>query len=148
VAYTWGRPTPKLRKAPEEDPLTAYLRGRLLPRRALYANSMPPVRWALACSLSRSGSPSGGLAHLEDAPLSLSCYSYLCDIRTANMGRGREARPIEERGTLCEGRGRASGATGYRRERRTRGGRFSRFRANVLYRALVGKERKKEEQQP
>jgi len=40
------------------------------------------------------------------------------------MGRGREARPIEERGTLCEGRGRASGATGYRRERRTRGGRF------------------------
>src|SRR5829696_9441746 len=32
------------------------------------------------------------------------------------MGRGREARPIEERGTLCEGRGRASGATGYRRE--------------------------------
>jgi hypothetical protein len=31
------------------------------------------------------------------------------------MGRGREARPIEERGTLCEGRGRASGATGYRR---------------------------------
>jgi hypothetical protein len=35
VAYTWGRPTPKLRKAPEEDPLTAYLRGQLLPRRAL-----------------------------------------------------------------------------------------------------------------
>jgi hypothetical protein len=32
------------------------------------------------------------------------------------MGRGREARPIEERGTLCEGRGRASGGTGYRRE--------------------------------
>jgi hypothetical protein len=31
------------------------------------------------------------------------------------MGRGREARPMEERGTLCEGRGRASGATGYRR---------------------------------
>ena len=27
-----------------------------------------------------------------------------------------EARPVEERGTLCEGRGRASGATGYRRE--------------------------------
>src|SRR5215217_2842092 len=33
VAYTWGRPTPKLRKAP--DPLTAYLRAQLLPRRAL-----------------------------------------------------------------------------------------------------------------
>src|SRR5215218_2002866 len=32
------------------------------------------------------------------------------------MGRGREARPIEERGTVCEGQGRASGATGYRRE--------------------------------
>ena len=34
VAYTWGRPTPKLRKAPE-DPLTAYLSAQLLPRRAL-----------------------------------------------------------------------------------------------------------------
>ena len=34
MAYTWGRPTPKLRKA--TDPLTAYLRGQLLPRRALY----------------------------------------------------------------------------------------------------------------
>src|SRR5215218_9240418 len=34
VAYTWGRPTPKLRKA--TDPLTAYLRGQLLPPRALY----------------------------------------------------------------------------------------------------------------
>jgi ketosteroid isomerase-like protein len=32
------------------------------------------------------------------------------------MGRGREARPMEERGTVCEGQGRASGATGYRRE--------------------------------
>src|SRR5215211_734634 len=34
VAYTWGRPTPKLRRA--TDPLTAYLRCQLLPRRALY----------------------------------------------------------------------------------------------------------------
>src|SRR5215218_10655212 len=34
VAYTWGRPTPKLRKAPE-NPLRACLRGHLLPRRAL-----------------------------------------------------------------------------------------------------------------
>src|SRR5215208_606314 len=34
VAYTWGRPTPKLRNAPE-SPKTAYLRGQLLPRRAL-----------------------------------------------------------------------------------------------------------------
>src|SRR5215217_9767651 len=32
------------------------------------------------------------------------------------MGRGREARPMEERGTVCEGQGRASGATGYPRE--------------------------------
>ncbi len=40
------------------------------------------------------------LAHLEDAPLSLRCYSFACDIKTASMGRGREARPIEERGTL------------------------------------------------
>ena len=39
-------------------------------------------------------------AHLEDAPLSLRCYSYLCDIKTASLRRGREARPIEERGTL------------------------------------------------
>ena len=60
------------------------------------------------------------------------------------MGRGREARPIEERGTLCEGRGRASGATGYRRERRARGGRFPVFRADRLY-SPVGKERKEEE---
>src|SRR5215218_10047110 len=34
VAYTWGRPTPKLRKA--TDPLTAYLSGQLLPPRPLY----------------------------------------------------------------------------------------------------------------
>jgi hypothetical protein len=33
VAYTWGRPTPKLRKA--TDPLTAFLSGQLLPPRAL-----------------------------------------------------------------------------------------------------------------
>src|SRR5215217_5501470 len=33
VAYTWGRPTPNLRKAP--NPLTAYLSAQLLPRSAL-----------------------------------------------------------------------------------------------------------------
>src|SRR5215217_3100258 len=33
VAYTWGRPTPNLRKAP--NPLTAYLSAQLLPLRAL-----------------------------------------------------------------------------------------------------------------
>src|SRR5215218_9577508 len=34
VAYPWGRPTPRLRNAPE-NPLRACLRGHLLPRRAL-----------------------------------------------------------------------------------------------------------------
>jgi hypothetical protein len=65
----------------------------------------------------------------------------------ASIGRGREARPIEERGTLCEGRGRASGATGYRRERRTRGGRFPVFGRMLYTEPAVGKERKEEEQQ-
>src|SRR5215204_3088766 len=54
------------------------------------------------------------------------------------MGRGREARPIEERGTLSEGRGRASGATGYRRERQTRGGRFPVF-GPIVYTEPGGK---------
>src|SRR5215217_6838217 len=59
VAYTWGRPTPKLRKAPE-NPLKQLISGASFFLGGLYANSMPPVRWALACSLSMSGSPSGG----------------------------------------------------------------------------------------
>jgi hypothetical protein len=66
----------------------------------------------------------------------------------ASMGRGREARPIEDRGTLCEGRGRASGATGYRRENGRVVAGFPVFGRMFYYRALVGKERKKEEEQP
>jgi hypothetical protein len=66
----------------------------------------------------------------------------------ASMGSGREARPIEDRGTLCEGRGRASGATGYRRENGRVVAGFPVFGRMFYYRALVGKERKKEEEQP
>jgi hypothetical protein len=57
------------------------------------------------------------------------------------MGRGREARPIEERGTLCEGRGRASGATGYPRENGRVVVGFPFSGECVLY-SLVGKESK------
>src|SRR5215213_6527528 len=59
VAYTWGRPTPKLRKAPE-NPLKQLISGASFFLGGLYPNSRPQVRWAIACSLSRSGSPSGG----------------------------------------------------------------------------------------
>jgi hypothetical protein len=61
------------------------------------------------------------------------------------MGRGREARPIEERGTLCEGRGRASGATGYRRENGRVVAGFP-FSGECSSYSPVGKERKEEEQ--
>src|SRR5215211_6561509 len=58
VAYTWGRPTPKLRKA--TDPLEQHISAASFFLRGHYTNSMPPVRWALACSISMSGSPSEG----------------------------------------------------------------------------------------
>jgi hypothetical protein len=58
------------------------------------------------------------------------------------MGRGREARPIEERGTLCEGRGRASGATGYRRENGRVVAGFPVFGRMCSIQPAVGKERK------
>jgi hypothetical protein len=61
------------------------------------------------------------------------------------MGRGREARPIEERGTLCEGRGRASGATGYRRENDGRVVAGFPFSGECSSYSPVGKERKGEE---
>jgi hypothetical protein len=47
-----------------------------------------------------------------------------------------------------EGRGRASGATGYRRENGRVVAGFPVFGRMFYYRALVGKERKKEEEQP
>jgi hypothetical protein len=59
------------------------------------------------------------------------------------MGRGREARPIEERGTLCEGRGRASGATGYRHESGHVVAGFT-FSGECSIQNPVGKERKEE----
>ena len=61
-------------------------------------------------------------------------------------GRGREARPMEERGTLCEGRGRASGATGYRRENDERVVAGFPFSGECSIQSLVGKERKEEDQ--
>ena len=63
------------------------------------------------------------------------------------MGRGREARPVEEHGTLCEGRGRASGATGYRRENGRENGRVVAgfpFSGECSIQPAVGKERKEE----
>jgi hypothetical protein len=63
VAYTWGRPTPNEEGAGSPNSLS---------QGPASTNSMPPVRWALACSLSRSGGPTGG----EEGSLTAGCQRY------------------------------------------------------------------------
>jgi hypothetical protein len=56
------------------------------------------------------------LAHPGDAPLSVRCYSYRCDIKKRPVWIEAE-KPVPLKNVApYEGRGRASGATGYRRE--------------------------------
>jgi len=61
------------------------------------------------------------------------------------MGRGREARPIVKNVAPYEERGRASGATGYRRENGRVVAGFP-FSGECSSYSPVGKERKEEEQ--